>query len=86
MTKSTLSLRKGNVKLDYPADSNNLLEVLEQHKIPIEYQCRSGYCGSCRVTLLKGEVDYLVSPLAFIQHNEILACCCYPCGDIEIDL
>lgn len=86
MKRSTIILCKCDIRLYYSINNITLLEVLEQNKILVEYQCRSGYCGSCRITLHKGAVDYLLTPLAFMQHNEILACCCYPRGDIAIDL
>ncbi len=70
-----------------PHPSNQtLLETLEQHNIEIQYHCREGYCGACRSTLLKGQVEYKTDPLAFIDDDEILPCCCVPCEDIEIKL
>jgi len=33
-----------------------LLSRLEQLGIHHEYQCRSGYCGSCRVKIKKGNL------------------------------
>jgi ferredoxin len=62
-----------------------LLEGLERTGHEVEYQCRSGYCGGCRVRLLAGEVEYLEQPLAFIGADEILPCCCVPKSDIRID-
>ncbi|WP_145552168.1 class I ribonucleotide reductase maintenance protein YfaE [Yersinia mollaretii] len=82
----TVKLSSTGAQLHRPADSRNLLETLEHHQVQIEYQCRSGYCGSCRLRLLKGKVSYSQPPLAFIQPNEILPCCCQPLGDIEIEL
>ena len=32
------------VRMNYPS----LLAALESHNIDVEYQCRAGYCGSCR--------------------------------------
>ncbi|CNC72365.1 class I ribonucleotide reductase maintenance protein YfaE [Yersinia enterocolitica] len=81
-----VKLSTTGAQLNCPANSRNLLETLEYHQVPIEYQCRSGYCGSCRLRLLKGEVCYQQQPLAFIQTGEILPCCCQPKGDIEIEL
>lgn len=62
-----------------------LLEGLERTGHEVEYQCRSGYCGGCRVRLLAGEVEYLEQPLAFIGADEILPCCCVPKSDIRVD-
>lgn len=31
-----------------------LLVALEAHQVEVEYQCREGYCGSCRCRLVAG--------------------------------
>lgn len=67
-------------------NETSLLTHLEKNNIHHEYQCRSGYCGSCRVKIKKGKVSYKDTPLAFIQPDEILLCCCRVESDIEIDL
>ncbi|TCP97811.1 ferredoxin [Cricetibacter osteomyelitidis] len=66
--------------------TTSLLENLEQQGIHHEYQCRSGYCGSCRVKIKQGKVSYKETPLAFIQADEILLCCCQVESDLEIEL
>lgn len=58
--------------------AHTLLESLESQDIHIEYQCREGYCGSCRTRLIEGEVHYLEEPMAWIDDDEILPCCCIP--------
>ncbi|KGQ71334.1 (2Fe-2S)-binding protein [Chelonobacter oris] len=63
----------------------SLLETLENNGIFHEYQCRSGYCGSCRVKLRQGKVSYTELPLAFLQQDEILLCCCRVESDLEIE-
>ena len=67
-------------------NETSLLEHLEKNNIHHEYQCRSGYCGSCRVKIKKGKVSYKDAPLAFIQPDEILLCYCHVESDLEIDL
>lgn len=64
----------------------SLLTHLENQGIFHEYQCRSGYCGSCRVKIRKGKVSYKEPPLAFIQPDEILLCCCQVEEDLEIEM
>ena len=66
-------------------EGETLLEALERTGHEIECQCRSGYCGSCRVKLLSGSVAYRESPLAMLLPNEILTCCCMVKEDIRID-
>lgn len=84
MAASTVTLCPIGTQLCCPESENCLLDVLESHNVPVEYQCRSGYCGACRMTLLKGEVAYHQQPLAFINEGEILPCCCMPVMDIEL--
>ncbi len=66
--------------------NNTLLETIEQNKIEIQYHCREGYCGACRSKLVNGKVEYTTDPLAFIDDDEILPCCCVPISNIEIEL
>lgn len=63
-----------------------LLEGLERTGHVIEYQCRSGYCGSCRTRLISGEVQYLAEPLAYVDNGEVLPCCCTPRSTITLDI
>jgi len=64
--------------------ASSLLESLEAQDIHIEYQCREGYCGSCRVRLREGEVHYLEEPMAWIDDDEILPCCCIPKSSLKL--
>lgn len=85
MSQIKVKLQKSGKTLACQASHKNLLEVLEYHHVSIEYQCRKGYCGSCRVRLLKGDVTYSEQPLAFVQQGDILPCCCMPVNDIELE-
>ena len=62
----------------------SLLAGLERTNHAVEYQCCSGYCGSCRVKLLAGQVSYRELPMAFIAEGEILACCCVLESDVAV--
>jgi ferredoxin len=63
-----------------------LLESLESQGITLPFQCRDGYCGSCRTTLINGSVTYQQEPMAWLNDQEILPCCCIPTSDITIKL
>ncbi|MFB6434789.1 MAG: class I ribonucleotide reductase maintenance protein YfaE [Candidatus Malihini olakiniferum] len=86
MNTATITLRVSGAQLTSNNSVTSLLDVLEQHHIPVEYQCRSGYCGACRLRLLKGRVAYRQTPLACVQQDEILPCCCMPMNNIELEL
>ncbi|CAX60576.1 class I ribonucleotide reductase maintenance protein YfaE [Erwinia billingiae] len=86
MAGSMIILRASGTQLHCKNEHPSLLDALEAHQVCVEYQCREGYCGSCRTRLLKGEVCYTAKPLAFVQHDEILPCCCKANGDIELEM
>ncbi|MFH4354055.1 MAG: class I ribonucleotide reductase maintenance protein YfaE [Neisseriaceae bacterium] len=67
-------------------EGESLLESLEKHGYTVEYQCKNGYCGACRLGLKKGRVEYKTPPLAFMQENELLACCCIVKEDLWIEI
>lgn len=83
---SRITLRITGAQLLCHEEHLSLLATLESHQVAVEYQCRAGYCGSCRTRLVAGEVKWLTEPLAFIQPGEILPCCCQAQGDIEIEM
>ncbi|WP_173636242.1 class I ribonucleotide reductase maintenance protein YfaE [Paramixta manurensis] len=86
MAGNLIILRATGARLQCDDTHPTLLAALESHNLCVEYQCREGYCGSCRTRLLKGEVCYAEQPLAFLQEGEILPCCCKAKGDIEIEM
>jgi ferredoxin len=76
-------IKTSDTEFDLPHGAN-LLEALEKTGHSVEYQCRGGYCGSCRVKLRSGSVRYADLPMAFVAADEILPCCCVVEQDIEI--
>jgi ferredoxin len=73
------------VELEFDSQAN-LLDALEQANQPMNYQCREGFCGACRCTLVSGSIQYLYEPLAFVRKGEFLPCCSVPDSDIDIEL
>ena len=65
-------------------EGETLLEGLERTGHDVEYQCRSGYCGTCRLKLEAGKVSYTTAPLAFVAPGEVLPCCCRPDGPVAV--
>jgi len=60
-----------------------LLEQLEMNGFRVPYSCRAGICGSCKMTLLSGEVKALKQS-AVRADGTILSCSCIPAGDVEL--
>lgn len=81
-----IHLTRSDLTIEIKQVDTSLLDALEKNDIEVEYQCREGYCGSCRCKLISGEVEWVKDPLAFINKGEILPCCVKPKGDIEVEL
>ncbi|RLV61207.1 2Fe-2S ferredoxin-like protein [Parashewanella curva] len=64
----------------------NLLEALEDKEIDIFSECRNGFCGSCKTKVISGTVEYTNEPLAVLEEDECLPCCCSPSSDLDLDL
>ncbi len=69
-----------------PRKEQTLLEALESQNVEVEYQCREGFCGSCQVQLIEGEVEYESEPVAFVADDRILPCCCRAVSDLTISI
>ncbi|WP_199506687.1 MULTISPECIES: class I ribonucleotide reductase maintenance protein YfaE [unclassified Psychrobacter] len=71
----------------YLHDSETLLDGLLRTGHNINYQCREGYCGSCRVQKIAHSepIEYVTHPLAMVDEDEILPCCCRVQGVIHIN-
>ena len=85
MSKPVHTITLGQQALSFQ-HAHTLLESLESHQVEVHYQCREGYCGSCRAQLISGDVHYTEPPLAWLNEGEILPCCCIPKSDINIKL
>lgn len=71
----------------YLHEEETLLDGLLRTGHDINYQCREGYCGSCRVQCVSNshDIDYVITPLAMLDDDEILPCCCRVQGVIHIN-
>jgi len=86
MTDFNIYIINKNYNIYSNKNTRTLLEILELHNIKIEYQCRQGYCGFCKIYLKRGNIYYpkRCKPIAFLQPGEICTCCCYLKSNIEI--
>lgn len=67
-------------------EGESILAALEDTGHNVEYQCKKGFCGSCRVKKIAGEVEYKETPLAFVSDDEILPCCATPKSNLRLDV
>jgi len=70
--------------LSWTSDDGSLLSFSEAHGFEPEFGCRSGKCGSCKASLVKGSVVHdNNADLASInsERGELLLCCSRPSSD-----
>ncbi len=53
-----------------------LLDSLIEAGIEPEFQCRSGFCGACRINLVEGDVIYTGEKIGWTNEGEVLPCVC----------
>lgn len=66
--------------------SPSLLDFAEAQGLTPEFSCRAGICGTCRVPMPEGEVDWIEEPLVPPPEGHILLCCTRPKGAVVLDL
>jgi CDP-4-dehydro-6-deoxyglucose reductase len=71
-------------------EGESVLTAALRQNIGLPYGCRNGACGSCRATLLEGEVDYgdhLPSVLSVddVAESDVILCQAKPKTDLVID-
>jgi len=70
-------------------EGGSILEMAEHAGIDLDSSCRSGTCGTCRQTLLAGEVRYDGDPAALDDDDRaartILTCIAHPVGQVSIE-
>lgn len=84
---ATVTFARSDVSSPLPW-RKTVLDVAESIGVPIDYQCRSGICGTCRCKLLSGHVTMPVRDAltdADEANGYILACQAHATEDITID-
>ncbi len=61
-----------------------LLDQLEEVSAKTMSECRDGYCGSCAVKILSGEIEYHKVIISPVGQDIILPCSCRPKSSIVV--
>jgi ferredoxin-nitrite reductase len=69
----------------------SLLAIATAAGLTLESDCKSGTCGTCKQTLLSGQVEYPLNPPvalspADLAAGAVLACSAHPIGNVVLDL
>jgi ferredoxin len=88
MNSASITLTNPNVHSEdksNEAPTRTVLQLLIDSGYKPESACMSGYCGSCRCVMLKGEVTHDESMIAYKKNEEIIPCSAYIKSD-EIEI
>jgi len=71
-------------------DGESVLTAALRQDIGLPYGCRNGMCGSCRATLLQGEIDYgdnvpSVLSVDEVSEHDVILCQARPKSDLLIE-
>lgn len=64
----------------------SLLELAEACGVNARHSCRAGRCGTCKVALRAGEVEYISQPAVPLEEGACLPCIARPVSDVVVDL
>ena len=55
-----------------------MLDAILAARVPLNYDCKGGSCGLCKVKVVKGEYQQVLEPSISCGADEVLACCIQP--------
>lgn len=71
--------------VEWSDPSQTLLELAEEHGVPIDFGCRVGNCHTCLVATKEGEISYITDPDEMPEEGSCLTCIGVPEGDVVLD-
>lgn len=70
----TVELARSGGSLNVPSD-RSVLEVVRERLPDVAYSCRQGFCGTCKVGVLAGEVEHRDHALAPYERADTMTIC-----------
>jgi len=81
----SILFKKSGKSVKWTGEEDNILELAEANGISIPSGCRAGSCGTCRVAVFSGEVDYLEKSDFETEAGTRLTCIGVPKSDLVLD-
>ena len=84
-----VTFSQSGVETVWEPSRGSLLDLAESEGLSPLFSCRSGVCSTCEATVLSGDVEYPVPPVAEPGRGTALICCSYPSsrsGRLVLDL
>lgn len=83
-----IEFKKSGKTIAWSDQFDSILELAQRNGIEIESDCEQGFCGTCMVKLLSGEVEMEVEDALDDTDREkgmILTCTAVPTSDIVLE-
>lgn len=75
---------ESNLSVEWDDQFESLLDLAEQHGMPINAGCRYGDCSTCQTQLLEGKVNYNHATGVRPDAGYCLPCSCRPLTSITL--
>jgi CDP-4-dehydro-6-deoxyglucose reductase, E3 len=85
---SSFEIKTSEGEIFSSSEEMTILDCALSSNIIFDYSCKSGQCGACKTTLIKGKVIEIKPQLALKNkdgQDKFLTCCCVPASDILIN-
>jgi uncharacterized protein len=76
---------KSGRELEWTGEADSLLDMALKAQIPVDFGCRAGSCGACRVAVKSGAVKYLKQPGCEVETGSCLTCISVPETALELE-
>ena len=83
--KCIVRFNKSDEDIVWNVSYRTLLNLANEHKIKINYDCKRGECAKCAKKVSSGDVHYLVRPRKTLGRDFHYMCIVVPMGDVTIE-
>lgn len=85
-TAFEVELRRSGITVPVEADQS-VLAAIRDHVPDLAYSCQQGFCGTCKVTVVDGDVDHRDRTLLDSERDDSMLICVSRCsGPLVLDL
>ncbi len=81
-----IKFARSKMTVSWTGRMGSLLELAEACGVDAKCACRAGQCGTCKIAIKRGAVDYVTTPQAPLEEGYCLPCVARPITDLVLDL